>query len=105
MLTGGLAAALRHATVQDALESAALSRWGLSFLDAQEREIRLSFAELYRRAQRAAGALRELGIARGDRVAIVLPTGPEFMDAFFGSVLAGAVPVPLYPPVRLGRRG
>ena len=25
------------------------------------------------------------------------------MDAFFGAVLAGAVPVPLYPPVRLAR--
>ena len=25
------------------------------------------------------------------------------MDAFFGALLAGAVPVPLYPPVRLGR--
>jgi acyl-CoA synthetase (AMP-forming)/AMP-acid ligase II len=47
--------------------------------------------------------LRQIGIERGDRVAIVLPTSPEFMDAFFGSVLAGAVPVPLYPPVRLGR--
>ena len=103
MLSGGPAAPVRHGTVHAALESAARSRWGLSFLDAQEREIRLSFAEMYERARRAAGALRDLGIERGDRVAIVLPTGPEFMDAFFGSVLAGAVPVPLYPPVRLGR--
>src|SRR5207253_1907214 len=39
----------------------------------------------------------------GERVAMVLPTGPDFMDAFFGTLLAGAVPVPLYPPVRLGR--
>ncbi len=36
-------------------------------------------------------------------MAIVLPTSPAFMDAFFGTLLAGAVPVPLYPPVRLGR--
>src|SRR5207302_1859713 len=50
-----------------------------------------------------AGALRELGIRAGDRVAIVLPTGEDFMDAFFGALLAGAIPVPLYPPVRLGR--
>jgi acyl-CoA synthetase (AMP-forming)/AMP-acid ligase II len=103
VLSGGPAAPVRHATLQDALESAARSRWGLCFLDAQEREGAVSFAELYRRAQRAAGALRALGIELGDRVAIVLPTGPGFMDAFFGSVLAGAVPVPLYPPVRLGR--
>jgi acyl-CoA synthetase (AMP-forming)/AMP-acid ligase II len=93
----------RHATLQSAIEQAARSRWGLSFLDAQERETGLSFASLYDRARRCAGALRDLGVGPGDRVAIVLPTGADFMDAFFGAVLAGAVPVPLYPPVRLGR--
>jgi len=36
-------------------------------------------------------------------VALVYPTGAEFFDAFFGILLASAVPVPLYPPVRLGR--
>jgi acyl-CoA synthetase (AMP-forming)/AMP-acid ligase II len=36
-------------------------------------------------------------------VAVVLPTGPAFFDLFFGLMLLGAVPVPLYPPVRLGR--
>ncbi len=103
MLSGGPLEPRRHATLQSALENAARSRWGLSFLDYQENETPLSFAELYDRAQRAAGGLREMGIAPGDRVAIVLPTGPDFMDAFFGTVLAGAIPVPLYPPVRLGR--
>jgi acyl-CoA synthetase (AMP-forming)/AMP-acid ligase II len=93
----------RHSTLQSALESAARSRLGLAFLDSQERETRLSFAELHERAQKAAGGLRQMGIRPRDRVAIVLPTGPEFMDAFFGAVLAGAVPVPLYPPLRLGR--
>ena len=103
MLTGGPAAAPRHPTIHAALEHAARSQLGLTFLDGQERETFLSFAELYERAQRAAGGLRELGVERGDRIAIVLPTGPEFMDAFFGAVLAGAIPVPLYPPLRLGR--
>jgi len=36
-------------------------------------------------------------------VALVYPTCAGFFDAFFGVLLAGAVPVPLYPPVRLGR--
>ena len=103
MLTGGPAVAPRHPTIHAALEHAARSQLGLTFLDGQERETFLSFAELYERAQRAAGGLREVGVERGDRIAIVLPTGPEFMDAFFGAVLAGAIPVPLYPPLRLGR--
>jgi len=103
VLTGGPAVAPRHPTIHAALEHAARSQLGLTFLDGQERETFLSFAELYERAQRAAGGLREVGVERGDRIAIVLPTGPEFMDAFFGAVLAGAIPVPLYPPLRLGR--
>lgn len=76
---------------------------GLRFLDRAERETWLSWTEVRDRAQAAAGALQAAGVARGDRVALVFPTGPEFFDAFFGVLLAGAVPVPLYPPVRLGR--
>ncbi len=34
---------------------------------------------------------------------LVFPTSVEFIDAFFGVLLAGAVPAPLYPPVHLGR--
>lgn len=64
---------------------------------------RFSWEDLANRAARVAGALRERGIRRGDTLAIVLPTTPEFLDALFGCMLAGAVPVPLYPPVRLGR--
>jgi len=93
----------RHQTVNAALEEAARTRWGLTFVDARERELEMSFAEVQQRALEVAGALASRGVAPGDRVAIVLPTGPDFMDAFFGALWAGAVPVPLYPPVRLGR--
>jgi acyl-CoA synthetase (AMP-forming)/AMP-acid ligase II len=76
---------------------------GLRFLDAREQETRLGWAELFAQAQRVAGGLRARGVVPGDTVALVLPTGPAFFHGFFGAVLAGAVPVPLYPPVRLGR--
>ena len=103
MLSGGPAIAPRHATLQEALLAAARSGLGLTFVGSGERERSLGFAELCVRAQRTAGALRALGVRPKDRVAIVLPTGEDFMDAFFGALFAGAVPVPLYPPVRLGR--
>lgn len=76
---------------------------GLRFLDRRENEFALAYATLWARAECAAGALHELGVREGDRVAIILPTCPEFMDAFFGIQMLGAIPVPLYPPVRLGR--
>jgi acyl-CoA synthetase (AMP-forming)/AMP-acid ligase II len=90
-------------TVHEALRSAAASPYGLTFLDAQERETPVPWPEVADRARRVAAALLARGIRPGDRVAIILPTSPGFADAFFGALLAGAVPVPLYPPVRLGR--
>ena len=103
MLSGGTALQPSHATLQAALRAAAQGSLGLTFVDSQERETALTYAELFARAQRAAGALAARGVRRGDRVAIILATGAPFMDAFFGALFAGAVPVPLYPPVRLGR--
>ncbi|ABC80165.1 AMP-binding protein [Anaeromyxobacter dehalogenans] len=93
----------RHPTLAHALAAAAGHPSGATFLDLHERETFLSWSEVRARAERAAANLVHLGIRRGDRVAIVLRTEPAFLDAFLGAWLAGAVPVPLYPPVRLGR--
>ncbi len=93
----------RHPTLVEALEAAARSPCGVTFVDLRERERRASWAEVRERAGRAATAYRAWGVRPGDRVAIVLRTEPAFLDAFLGAWLAGAVPVPLYPPVRLGR--
>jgi acyl-CoA synthetase (AMP-forming)/AMP-acid ligase II len=85
------------------LARAARAESGVTFLDLRERETTLRWAEVHERAARAAGRLAAWGVREGDLVAIVLRTEPAFLDAFFGALLAGAVPVPLYPPVRLGR--
>jgi len=89
--------------LNEALASTSATPYQLTFVDAAEREEVLPWAEVYRRARRTAAGLARLGVRAGERVALLLPTSPGFMDAFFGALLAGAVPVPLYPPVRLGR--
>ncbi len=76
---------------------------GLRFVDAAERAEWYPWPAVRSRALDACGRLQDHGVSPGDRVALVLPTSIEFFDAFFGVLLAGAVPVPLYPPVRLGR--
>lgn len=95
--------ALKHATVNAMLKATSRTSLGLVFVDASEHETSLPWSQVYRRAKRAAAGLARLGVKPGDRVALLLPTSPAFMDAYFGALLAGAVPVPLYPPVRLGR--
>ena len=52
---------------------------------------------------RVAQALRARGIVAGDTVSLMLPTGLEFFFCFAGVLLAGAVPVPIYPPFRADR--
>ncbi len=103
ILRGPPAPPRRHPTLAHALAAAAHHASGVTFVDLSERETFLPWAEIRARAEHAAAALVALGVGRGDRVAIVLRTEPAFLDAFFGTWLAGAVPVPLYPPVRLGR--
>jgi len=76
---------------------------GLRFVDGTERERFFPWGEIDARAAAVAAALAARGVEPGDRVALVFPTGIEFFDAFFGILYAGAVPTPLYPPVRLGR--
>jgi fatty-acyl-CoA synthase len=76
---------------------------GLRFVDRSEKARWAGWAEVRDRARAVCGGLQELGVKHGDRVALVFPTGLEFFEAFFGTLLAGAVPAPLYPPVRLGR--
>ena len=76
---------------------------GLRFVDRAERATWFGWAEVRDRALAVCAGLQALGIGRGDRVALVFPTGIDFFAAFFGIQLAGAVPAPLYPPARLGR--
>ncbi|HVR11950.1 MAG TPA: fatty acyl-AMP ligase [Thermoanaerobaculia bacterium] len=91
-------------TVNDyLLRAGRLPDGGLRFVDRAEHATWVGWAEVREQARAAAGGLLALGVERGDRVALVFPTGSEFFAAFFGALLAGAVPVPLYPPVRLGR--
>jgi len=63
----------------------------------------ITYRDLSVAAGRLAGALRSWGLMPGEFVGIMLPTGREFFEIFFGTLLAGAVPVPMYPPVRLSQ--
>ena len=63
----------------------------------------ITYGSLRREAGAVAAALRGLGLRPGGTVAIMLPTGRGYFAAFLGSMLAGGVPVPLYPPFRLDR--
>jgi len=56
---------------------------------------RINFGALWDRAARVAGGLKTLGIERGDRVAIRLGNGLDWCIAFWGTLLSGALVVPV----------
>lgn len=60
----------------------------------------LDHTALLEHARAMAAALQREGVAPGEAVALMLPTGLAFLECFMGILLAGGVPVPIYPPFR-----
>jgi acyl-CoA synthetase (AMP-forming)/AMP-acid ligase II len=54
---------------------------------------RLSYRQLWQRASRVAGGLRAAGLQRGDRVGVRYPAGIDWVLAFWGTIMAGGVPM------------
>ncbi|MEV6832945.1 long-chain fatty acid--CoA ligase [Streptomyces sp. NPDC051133] len=61
-----------------------------------EGDLRLTFAEVWRRALARAGALTGLGVRPGDRVALMAPNTAEFPVAYYAVAAAGGVVVPVH---------
>jgi long-chain acyl-CoA synthetase len=55
----------------------------------------VSYEELDEKARRVANALLDAGVEPGDRVGLLIPNTIQFPPAYFGSIKAGAVAVPL----------
>ncbi|MEE8611255.1 MAG: fatty acyl-AMP ligase [Sphingomonas aquatilis] len=93
------------ATLGEALDYAATGVRGLNFHDARGTLARpYPFAELRSDAIAAAYRLIAAGVQPEDRIALVAETGPEFAALFFGTIYAGAWPVPLPLPTSFGGR-
>jgi benzoate-CoA ligase family protein len=54
----------------------------------------LTYGQVADLVNRAGNSFRSLGVAREERIAIVLPDSPEFVAAFLGAIKIGAVAVP-----------
>jgi fatty-acyl-CoA synthase len=91
---------LRHRAVHDAERAHLLIT---EDSDGEERSLTLTFGELYAAGQRCAAELARRGVPAGGRVALMLPTSRAFFVSYAGILLAGAIPVPIYPPFRADR--
>jgi fatty-acyl-CoA synthase len=58
-------------------------------------DVRLTYREFDQRVNRLANALKDLGVSKGDRVALLSPNSHQFLECFYGVTAIGAVLVPL----------
>jgi fatty-acyl-CoA synthase len=63
-------------------------------------ELRATYGQLLERIHALASGLHGLGVHKGDKVAALLPPGPEFVYLFFAVAELGAIIVPLNPQLR-----
>jgi fatty-acyl-CoA synthase len=83
-------------TLTEALDYAAKGQTGFNFFGNRGAlASALSYADLRHKAISTARKLLSIGLKRGDRVAVVAETGPDFMAVFFGCQYAGLVPAPI----------
>ena len=90
-------------TLIDALDwhvGATPERTHIRILDESGGADDVTYAALHREAAAVAAGLLARDVMPGDTVAIMLPTSRAYFVTFAGVVLAGAVPVPIYPPAR-----
>ena len=89
-------------TITDALDYAAQGETGYNFFDLRGAPSHvLPYAELRARAVDLANRLAAR-FERGDRMAMIAETSPDFIVTFFACQYAGLVPAPMPMPVNLG---
>jgi fatty-acyl-CoA synthase len=93
------------ATLAEGLDYAALGETGFDFYSPRgELAQTLPYRRLRQQALATALRLLNAGLSRGDRVAVVAETGPEFMVVFFACQYAGLIPCPLPYSMHIGGR-
>jgi 1-acyl-sn-glycerol-3-phosphate acyltransferase len=71
--------------------------------DEQHREHPIRYRDLHDAARTVAAGLAAHGLQPRQTVALMLPTGDDYLASFFGVMMAGGIPVPIYPPARLAQ--
>ena len=89
--------------IPQAIRDAVDVEGGVRFILPEGDELYFTRAELSDAIDKRAQHLKGLGLAKGDRLGLVLPHNHEFLISFIGAMSIGVVPVPMYPPLSMGK--
>jgi len=82
-------------TLTELIESNRKVARSITYLNGENDERSVGFADLYQRALGILHHLQRLGAKRGDHLILFLGENEPFIDAFWGAVLGGIIPVPV----------
>ena len=83
------------ATLTELIEANRTHPGSITYLEGENSERTVSFGELHARALGILFHLQKLGAKRGDHLILFLGDNEPFIDAFWGAVLGGIIPVPV----------
>ena len=82
-------------TLVETLQQQACSDRAITYIEAADKEVSITYADLYERALNKLHALQQRGLTPGDECIIFLRSNEEFIDIYWGCILGGIIPVPI----------
>lgn len=83
------------ATLIEALEQHSTDERSLTYIEGKETESTITFKQLHQRALGMLHHYQKQGLKPGDELIIFLRDNETFLDAFWGAIFGGIIPVPV----------
>ena len=82
-------------TLVETLQQQASTDRTITYIEAADKEVTITYAELYERALKKLHALQQRGLTAGDECIIFLRSNEAFIDIYWACILGGIIPVPI----------
>jgi len=86
---------ITFSTLVETLQQQACTDRTITYIEAKDKEVVISYADLYDRALTKLDALQQHGLKAGDECIIFLRSNEEFIDIYWACILGGIIPVPI----------
>ncbi|MCK4864554.1 MAG: non-ribosomal peptide synthetase [Gammaproteobacteria bacterium] len=86
---------ITFSTLVETLQKQACTDRTITFIEAKDKEVIITYADLYERALNKLHALQQRGLKPGDECIIFLRSNEEFIDIYWACILGGIIPVPI----------
>ena len=86
---------ITFSTLVETLQQQASADRTITYIEAADKEVCITYADLYERALNKLHALQQRGLTSGDECIIFLRSNEEFIDIYWACILGGIIPVPI----------